>query len=376
MTRIARELKEEGKDVISLSIGEPDFNTPEPIKAAAKLAMDNNITKYPPVNGFPALRKAVANKLLKENGAEYHPDQIVVSTGAKQSLINIVLSIVNPGDEVILPTPYWVSYPEMVHVADGKVVEIPTDIHSGFKVSAEQLQLAITPKTKLIIISSPSNPTGAMYTPEEMASIAAVVAQHPHVCLVSDEIYEYITYGKPFVSFGTFPAIKDQLVIVNGVSKGFAMTGWRLGFCAAPMALAKAMTKIQGQFTSGASSISQMAAQKAFEMGKEEVRFMVDKFQERRDFLVAALNEIPGMKCLVPDGAFYVYPNVEDLLGKTYTGDVVNTDEELCMYLLKVALVALVPGSAFGTPGYLRLSYATDLDTLKIAIQNIKSALA
>jgi len=376
MTRMAREIREQGHEVISLSIGEPDFNTPEAIKDAAKSAMDNNITKYPPVNGFPELRKAISDKLQRENNASFSPEQIVVSTGAKQSLINIVLATVNPGDEVVIPAPFWVSYPEMVNVAGGTVVEITTDIQAGFKVSPNQLENALTAKSKLVIISSPSNPTGAMYTPQEMEAIAAVIARYPHVTLISDEIYEYITYGKDFKSFGTIPSIKDQLVIVNGVSKGFAMTGWRLGFCAAPLPLAQAMTKIQGQFTSGASSISQMAAKKAFEMGRDTVRYMVESFEERRDYLVEALNEIEGIDCLVPDGAFYVYPYVQQLLDKTYKGQHITTDDELCMYFLEEGHIAMVPGSAFGTPGYLRLSYATDMKSLQTAVSKIKHCLS
>lgn len=388
MTRIARELRETGKDVISLSIGEPDFNTPEEIKDFAKQAIDENWTHYPPVPGYPELRKAISRKFKRDNNLDYTPEQIIVSTGAKQSIFQVVMSLVNPGDEVIIPAPYWVSYKEIVKVAEGNIVYIPTKIENNFKVSPQELRDAITPKTKLIMFSSPSNPTGMLYTKEELKAIAEVVKEHPQVIIMADEIYEHINFHGKHESIAQFDFIKEQVVTVNGVAKGFAMTGWRIGFIGAPLYIAKACNKLQGQVTSATCSIAQRAVIKAMEMDpaqSQDIINMRNIFQKRRDMMYELLKEIPGFKLRMPQGAFYFFPEVSSLYGKhvgkdtlfakTYEKTIIENSTDLCMYLLYDANVALVQGVAFGDDNCIRLSYATSEDKLKEAVKRIKEAI-
>lgn len=388
MTRIARELRETGKDVISLSIGEPDFNTPEEIKDFAKQAIDENWTHYPPVPGYPELRKAISRKFKRDNNLDYTPEQIIVSTGAKQSIFQVVMSLVNPGDEVIIPAPYWVSYKEIVKVAEGNIVYIPTKIENDFKVSPQELRDAITPKTKLIMFSSPSNPTGMLYTKEELKAIAEVVKEHPQVIIMADEIYEHINFHGKHESIAQFDFIKEQVVTVNGVAKGFAMTGWRIGFIGAPLYIAKACNKLQGQVTSATCSIAQRAVIKAMEMDpaqSQDIINMRNIFQQRRDMMYELLKEIQGFKLRMPQGAFYFFPEVSSLYGKhvaedtlfakTYEKTIIENSTDLCMYLLYDANVALVQGVAFGDDNCIRLSYATSEDKLKEAVKRIKEAI-
>jgi len=388
MTRIARELRDAGKDVISLSIGEPDFNTPEIIKEFAKQAIDENWTHYPPVPGYPELRKMISHKFKRDNNLEYKPEQIIVSTGAKQSIYQTVMSLVNPGDEVIIPTPFWVSYKEIVKVADGKIVYIPTKIENDFKVSPQELKAAITPKTKLIMFSSPSNPTGMLYTKEELKAIAEVVKDYPHVIIMADEIYEHINFEGKHESIAQFDFIKEQVVTVNGVAKGFAMTGWRVGFIGAPLYIAQACNKLQGQVTSATCSIAQRAVLKAMELDPEtsqDIINMRETFRKRRDMMYELLKEIPGFKVTLPQGAFYFFPDISNLYGKhvpkdtvyakTYQKTVIENSTDMCMYLLYDANVALVQGIAFGDDNCIRLSYATSDDKLKEAARRIKSAI-
>ncbi len=377
MTRLSRELKAKGIDIITLSIGEPDFDTPQNVKDAAKKAIDDNISHYTPVPGFPALRQAIAHKLKRDNGLDYSADQIVVSNGAKQSIANVFMSILNKGDEVIIPSPYWVSYPEMVKMADGEPVVIDAGIESDFKIKPEQIEAAITPKTKAIIFSSPSNPTGSLYTKEDLQALAEVLKAHPDVLLISDEIYELIIFSGKHESIASFGKIKDQVVIVNGVSKGFAMTGWRIGYIAAPQFIAAACNKFQGQYTSGASSISQMAALEAMETAPEkstEIKQMVAAFKERRNLLIRLVKEIPGFKTNTPEGAFYLFPDVSDYFGKTDGETTINNGNDLCLYLLDKAHVALVPGEAFGANDCIRISYATSIDNIREAVKRIAAA--
>lgn len=388
MTRIARELRDAGKDVISLSIGEPDFNTPEIIKEFAKQAIDENWTHYPPVPGYPELRKMISHKFKRDNNLEYKPEQIIVSTGAKQSIYQTVMSLVNPGDEVIIPTPFWVSYKEIVKVADGKIVYIPTKIENDFKVSPQELKAAITPKTKLIMFSSPSNPTGMLYTKEELKAIAEVVKDYPHVIIMADEIYEHINFEGKHESIAQFDFIKEQVVTVNGVAKGFAMTGWRVGFIGAPLYIAQACNKLQGQVTSATCSIAQRAVLKAMELDPEisqDIINMRETFRKRRDMMYKLLKEIPGFKVTLPQGAFYFFPDISNLYGKhvpkdtvyakTYQKTVIENSTDMCMYLLYDANVALVQGIAFGDDNCIRLSYATSDDKLKEAARRIKAAI-
>lgn len=379
MTRRSRELKEQGFDVINLSIGQPDFNTPDYIKDAAKEALDQNYTFYPPVNGYPDLRKAIVHKLKRDNGLDYSPDQIVVSTGAKQALANTMLSLVNPGDEVIVPAPYWVSYREIVKLAEGTSVVISAGVETDFKVTPAQLEAAITPKTKAFIFSSPCNPTGSVYTREELAGLAAVFEKHPEIYIISDEIYELINFKGKHESIAQFGSIRSRVIIINGVSKGFAMTGWRLGYCVADIEIAKACDKIQGQFTSGASSISQRAAIAAVLTNpaeSEELHNMLVTFKKRRDLFLELINDIPGFKTNVPDGAFYFFPEVTWYFGKKTGEFVINNSTDLCNYLLDKAHVALVSGEAFGNPDCIRLSYATSDNELIESARRIKEALA
>lgn len=376
MTRLSRELQAEGKDVISLSIGEPDFDTPQLIKDAAKKAIDENYTHYTPVPGYPELRQAAANKLKRDNNLDYSFEQIVVSTGAKHSLTNLALSILNPGEEVILLAPYWVSYIEMIKIAEATPVIVNTTIDTDFKITIDQLKNAITPKTRMIWFSSPCNPSGSVYTKEELLAIAELVKNYPDIIIVSDEIYEHINFVGKHESIAQFDFIKDQVVVVNGVSKGFAMTGWRIGFIAAPKWIADACTKMQGQFTSGTCSIAQKAAQAALEADTSIVNDMVAAFQRRKELVYDLMKDIPGIKMNQPKGAFYFFPDVSSYYGKSYNGEVIKDATDLCMFLLNKGLVALVSGDAFGNPECLRISYATSEEVLKESINRIKNTLA
>lgn len=377
MAKMSRELKAQGHDVIDLSIGEPDFDTPLHIKAAAKDAIDKGYTKYTPVPGYPELRKAIAHKFKRDNNLDYSIEQIVVSTGAKQSIANVVMSLVNPGEEVLLPAPYWVSYAAIAELAEGKCIEIPSTIETNFKVTPQQLERYITPKTRMLIFSSPCNPTGSVYTYNELKAIAQVVKKYPGLYVLSDEIYEYINYtGERHTSLAEFSDIKEQVITVNGFSKGFAMTGWRLGYIGAPLWIAKACDKIQGQFTSGTCSIAQKAGEAALMSDLAECHKMVEQFKHRRDMVYALLKDIPGLKVNLPDGAFYFFFDVTAYLGKSYNGQAVNTPEDLSLYLLGEAKIALVSGEAFGDKNCLRMSYATSEEKLKQACQRMKEALA
>lgn len=375
MASRSRELILQGKDIISLSLGEPDFNTPDFIKEAAKQGIDDNFSKYMPVQGYLDLREAISGKFKRDNNLTYSAAQIVVSTGAKQSLINVILSLVNPGDEVIIPAPYWVSYIEQVRMAGGIPVVIKASLESDFKITGAQLEAALTPKSKLMIFSNPCNPTGSVYTEAELADLAKVVAKTDNFYVIADEIYEHIVFGDKNKSFADFPGVYDKTITVNGVSKAFAMTGWRVGYIGAPLTIANACTKIQGQYTSGTGSISQRATKKAVEADPSKIRYMVDAFEKRRDLVVGLLREIDGLKTNLPTGAFYVFPDVSSFFGKSANGRTVNNATELSMYLLDEALVALVSGEAFGDPNCIRLSYATSEDQLRKAIARIKTAL-
>lgn len=376
MTRLSRELQSEGKDVISLSIGEPDFNTPQLIKDAAKRAIDENYTHYSPVPGYPELRKAAAAKLKRDNKLDYSFEQIVVSTGAKHSLTNLALSILNPGDEVILLAPYWVSYIDMIKIAEATPIIINTSFETDFKISINQLKNAITPKTRMIWFSSPCNPSGSLYTKEELLAIAELVKDYPNVLIVSDEIYEHINFVGKHESIAQFDFVKDQVVVVNGVSKGFAMTGWRIGFIAAPKWIADACTKMQGQFTSGTCSIAQKAAQAALEADVSIVDDMVAAFKKRKDIVYDLMKDIPGIKMNQPKGAFYFFPDVSYYFGKSYKGQTIKDATDLCMFLLNEGLVALVSGDAFGNPECMRISYAASEEVLIEAVKRIKNTLA
>ena len=376
MSQKSNELKAQGIDVINLSVGEPDFNTPDHIKEAAKRAIDENFTFYTAVPGYLSLRKAIADKLKNENGLNYAPEQIVVSGGAKQSLCNVILSVINPGDEVVIPTPAWVSYVEMVKLAEGTNVLVPASIEQDFKVTPEQLEAAITPKTRLVLICSPSNPTGSVYTKEELKGLVEVLAKYPDVLVLADEIYEHINFTGEFTSLGSFPEIADRVIIVNGVSKAYAMTGWRIGFIAAPLWVAKATNKLQSQYTSGASSIAQKAAEAAYLGPQDCIEEMRVAFQRRRDLVVSLAREIPGIKVNEPQGAFYLFPEVSSYFGKKYGDKVINNAADLAMYLLEEGHVATVDGEAFCLPGYIRLSYATSDDNIREAMRRIKEALS
>lgn len=376
MSQKSQELKARGVDVINLSVGEPDFNTPNHIKTAAVKAIDDNFSFYTPVPGYMSLRKAISETLKKENGIDFAPEQIVVSGGAKQSLCNVVLAVVNPGDEVVIPTPAWVSYVEMVNLAGGKSVEVPATIENDFKITPEQLRSALTPRTRLIMFNSPSNPTGSVYSREELQALVDVLADYPDVLVLSDEIYEHINFTGSFTSMASFEAIADRTAIVNGVSKAYAMTGWRIGFLAAPLWLAKATSKLQSQYTSGACSIAQKAAEAAYTGPQECVEDMRKAFERRRDLIVGLARTIPGWKVNEPQGAFYLFPEVSSYFGKRNGDYVINNDSDLAMYLLQEAHVATVAGSAFCAPGYIRMSYATSDDNICEAMERIKSALA
>jgi aspartate aminotransferase len=376
MSKLSRELKAQGIDIVDLSIGEPDFDTPAHIREAAKKAIDEGFTHYTPVAGIPELRKAVVHKLQRDNGLEYTPEQIVVSTGAKQSIANAVLSIINPGDEVIIPTPYWVTYSELVKLCQGEVVFIPCSIENKYKITPAQLEAAITPKTKLFMFSSPCNPTGSVYSKEELKALADVFAKHPRIYIMADEIYEYINYVGKHESIAQFEGMQERTIIINGLSKGFAMTGWRLGYLAAPKAVAKAAENIQSQFTSAPSSITQHAAVTALNGDLSTAHAMVDEFRKRRAFVFEQLSNIPGLKLIEPDGAFYMFPDVSAFFGKSYDGEVINNADDVCMYLLHKVNVSTVTGAAFEQPDCIRLSYAASMAKLEEGMKRLKAGFA
>lgn len=375
MARKSRELKAQGIDIISLSLGEPDFATPEVVKQAAIKAINDNFSYYTHVSGYVELRQAIAHKFKRDNGLDYTADDIVVSTGAKQSIANAVLCLINPGDEVIVPAPYWVSYLEILKLAGGIPVVINTTLDTDFKVTAEELEKHITPKTRMMIFSTPCNPTGSVYSKEELKALAEVVKKYDELYIISDEIYEHINFVGGHESMAQFDFIKDRVVTINGVSKGFAMTGWRGGILAAPRWIAQACDKMQGQFTSATSSITQKAMHAAMEMPKEETFGMRDAFKKRRDLVLGLMKDIPGFKTNRPQGAFYVYPEVSALFGKSFNGFTIKNATDLSMYLLDEAHVALVPGAAFGDDHYIRFSYATSEDKLTEALRRIKAAV-
>lgn len=376
MARMSRELKEKGHNVIPLSLGEPDFDTPDFIKVAAKKAIDDNFSHYTPVPGLPELRTAISNKFKRDNNLDYSAEQIVVSTGAKQSLANVCLSLLNPGDEVLLPTPYWVSYADIVTLSEGVSVKIESKIENDFKITAAQLESKITDKTKLLMFSSPCNPSGTVYTKKELTDIAEMLEKYPNIYIIADEIYEHINFTEEHFSIGSIPSIKERVITVNGVSKGFAMTGWRVGFIGAPLWIAKACTKIQGQVTSATCSISQKAAEAAVSANPEVVSKMKDIFLERRDLVLEKFNEIDGIKCNVPEGAFYLFPDVSYYFGKSDGEITINSSDDLCMYLLNKCYVALVAGTPFGNPECVRISYAASEENLLEAIRRIKKQLS
>ena len=376
MSQRSAELRAKGVDVINMSVGEPDFNTPDHIKEAAKKAIDENYSRYSPVPGYMSLRQAIADDLNRTDATAFRPEQIVVGNGAKQALCNVIMATINPGDEVIIPTPAWVSYVEMVKLAGGTPVEVPAKIEQNFKISASQLSDAITPRTRAVLICSPSNPTGAVYGRDELQSLVDVLALHPEIMVISDEIYRHINFTDSYTSMATFAEIADRTVIINGVSKAYAMTGWRIGFCAAPLEVAKAVTKLQGQYTSGPSSIAQKAAEEAYNGPQECVAEMCAAFRRRRDLIVDLARRIPGLEVNEPEGAFYLFPKVEAYLGKSFGDRMISTDSDLAMYLLEEGHVASVAGSAFGMPGYIRLSYATSDDNITRAMARIAGALA
>ena len=377
MSQKSAELKAQGVDVINLSVGEPDFNTPDHIKEAAKQAIDENYSRYSPVAGYLSLRNAIVAKLKNENGLEYTAAQVSCANGAKQSVCNTILALVNPGDEVIVPAPYWVSYPEMVKLAEGKPVVVTAGIEQDFKMTPAQLEAAITPRTRALILCSPSNPTGSVYSRDELAALAAVLEKHPQVYVIADEIYEHINYIGRHESIAQFPAMKERTVVVNGVSKAYAMTGWRIGFIAGPEWIVKGVNKLQGQYTSGPCSVSQKAAEAAYTGTQAPVEEMRQAFERRRDLIVKLAKEVPGLEVNVPEGAFYLFPKCSAYFGKkTADGRVINTSDDLAMYLLEVGHVACVGGASFGAPECIRMSYATSDENITEAIRRIKEALA
>ena len=377
MARMSRELQAKGVNIIALSLGEPDFDTPEFIKEAAKKAIDDNFSHYTPVPGLPELRSSISAKFKRDNHLEYTPDQIVVSTGAKQSLANVCLSLLDPEDEVLLPCPYWVSYAEIIKLAEGVPVEIKSTIDSDFKITPSQLEASITSRTKMIMFSSPCNPSGTVYTQSELEAIAKMLEKYPNIYIVSDEIYEHINFTDKHYSIGTIPSMKDRTVTVNGVSKGFAMTGWRVGFIGAPLWIAKACNKIQGQVTSATCAIAQKATERAMlAEPRSTTKEMKETFLKRRNMLVSLLKDIPGIKCNIPQGAFYVFPDISSYFGKSYANEVINNANDFCMYLLNFAHVACVAGDAFGNPECIRISYAASDKKLTDAVSRIKTHLA
>jgi aspartate aminotransferase len=378
MSKKSRDLKSQGIEVVDLSVGEPDFNTPDFIKLAGIKAIEDDFSHYPPVAGFPDLQQAVCTKLKRDNNLDYKSNQIIISNGAKHSLMNIFMAMIDPGEEVIIPSPYWVSYPEMVKFVDGVPVFIETTQEADFKISPEQLEKAITPKTKLLLFNSPSNPSGMVYSQDELNALATVLAKHPEIYIVSDEIYELIVFDTKFESFAQFPFLKDRMILVNGVSKGFAMTGWRIGYIAAPAEIAAAYNKVQGQMTSAASSIAQKAAVTALLKAPSEspdLHDMVTTFKRRRDILLEMLNDIYGFKTIKPTGAFYVFPEVSALFGKSFNGRTIESGDDMADFLLEQAHVALVGGNSFGNANHIRISYATNTDKLVAAAKQIKAAV-
>ena len=375
MAAKARELKEQGIDIISLSLGEPDFNTPDFIKDAAIKAVEDNYNSYSPVNGYLDLREAICTKFKRDNELTYTPNQVVVSTGAKQSIANIALVLLNPGDEVLLPAPYWVSYSAITTLAEATYVEIPSTIETDFKISPAQLEAAITPKTKLIFFNSPNNPSGSVYTEEEYRALAVVLEKHPNIYVISDEIYEHINYGEPNFSFAKIESMYDRTITVNGVAKAFAMTGWRIGYIGGPEWIAKACSKLQGQITSGANCIAQRATITALEAPVSKIQYMVDEFHKRRDMVLELLGAVKGFELNVPGGAFYVFPNISYFFGKTIKGKTINTASDFALLLLEEANVATVTGEAFGAPNCLRMSYAASEEQLREAIKRIKNVV-
>jgi len=376
MNQKGRELKEKGVDVINLSVGEPDFITPEHIREAAKTAIDGNWHHYAPVNGYPDLLKAIADKFKRENNLEYKTPQLMVSVGAKHALANVIICLIDKGEEVIVPAPYWVSYAEQVKIAEGVNVILDTTVEDEFKISADQLEAAITPKTKAVLLCSPSNPTGSVYTRDELKAMAEVIARHPQVYVISDEIYEHINFVGGHESIAQFEKIRERVIVINGVSKGYAMTGWRIGYMAGPEWLIKACSKLQGQMTSGATSIAMRAALAALTGDQTCVTEMRDAFLRRRDLILKHISEIKGVKCPTPGGAFYVFPDLSAYLGKSVNGRKIDTDMDLCIYLLEEAHIATVPGSAFGAVGCVRISYANSDENLEKAMQRLKTGLA
>ncbi|KAB2829455.1 MAG: pyridoxal phosphate-dependent aminotransferase [Bacteroidales bacterium] len=376
MSQKSNELKAQGIDVINLSVGEPDFFTPDHIKEAAKQAILDNFSFYSPVPGYPALRNAIVNKLKTENGLDYKADQIVCSNGAKQSVCNVILALIGKGDEVIIPAPYWVSYPEMVTLADGKSVIVSAGIEQDFKITPAQLEAAITPKTKALILCSPSNPTGSVYSRDELKGLADVLAKYPQIYILSDEIYEHINYLGHHESIAQFDNLRDRVVIINGVSKAYAMTGWRIGWIAAPKWIASACNTLQGQYTSGPNSVAQKAAEAAYTGDQKPVADMRAAFERRKNLVVQLAREIPGLKVADPQGAFYIFPDASAFIGKSYEGRKIENSGDLAMYLLEVGHVACVGGGAFGAPNCIRMSYATSDENLEKALARIKKALA
>ena len=374
MSQMSAELKAQGIDIINLSVGEPDFDTPDFIKEAAKKAIDDNFSRYSPVPGYLSLRKAICDKLKRENRLDYRPENIVVGNGAKQELTNTILSLINPGDEVVIPTPAWVSYVEMVKLAEGKSVLVPASIENDFKITPDQLKESLTPKTRMLLLNSPCNPTGSVYTYDELKAFAEILQDYPDVYVMSDEIYEHIAYTQDVHSIAIFPGMKERTIIINGVSKAYAMTGWRIGYMAAPVEIAKACTKLQGQYTSGPSSIAQKAAEAAYEGPQTCVEDMRKAFERRRNLIVELAKEIEGWKVNEPQGAFYLFPDVSSFIGKKYGDYVINTSGDYVMYILKEAHVACVDGEAFCASGYMRLSYATSDENIREAMQRIKEA--
>ena len=375
MAAKARELRGQGKDVIGLSLGEPDFNIPDFIKEAAKKAIDENYNSYTPVDGYLDLKKAIIKKFERDNGLIYSPSQIVVSTGAKQALYNIASVLINPGDEVILPCPYWVSYADIVKLKGGIPVEVKTDIENDFKMTGAQLESAITEKTKMIWFSSPCNPSGSVYSDEELLALSKVIEDNKNIFIVSDEIYEHINYKGGHNSIGTYNAVKDRTITVNGVSKAFAMTGWRIGYIGAPEWIARACNKVQGQVTSGANCIAQRAVITALNENPDKIEYMVEEFKARRDLILELLGEIKGFNCNIPDGAFYVFPDISHYFGRTIDGFEINNASDMSMFLLEKALVATVTGNAFGNPNCIRISYAASKEQIVEAVKRIKSAI-
>jgi aspartate aminotransferase len=376
MAKLGRELRAKGIDIIDLSLGEPDFDTPDHIKESAKKAIDDNWSHYTPVSGYPDLRQAICEKLKRDNQLDYKPEEIVASTGAKQSLANVILALVDDGDEVIIPTPYWVTYSELVKIARGKVVEVRSTLESKFKITAAQLEAAITPKTKVFLFSSPCNPSGAVYSKDELEALAVVFRKHPGIAIISDEIYEYINYIGKHESIAQFSDFKNRIIIVNGLSKGFAMTGWRLGYIAAPVEIAKATEKLQGQFTSATSSITQKAAVTALTADLRPSFAMVDEFTRRREKTMELVGKIPGIKTFKPEGAFYIFPDISSYFGKVDGENKISNANDLCMYLLNTAHVSSVMGDAFGEPNCIRFSFANSMANIEKAWGRISSALA